>query len=95
MPARATLGGGFLSLPINTGWAGKDVSIDNHVEVELAGRLYMSALTHVAGSTSRAHIYAGPWNAFILWCSSLMRPREPLLADDLTFICFVFPISYG
>ena len=35
------------------------------MEVELAGRLQMSALAHVAGLTSRACV--GPWNAFILW----------------------------
>jgi hypothetical protein len=39
MHARATLGGGALSLPINTGWAGKDGNIDDPVEVALAGRL--------------------------------------------------------
>jgi len=52
------------------------------VEVALAGRLQMSALAHVAGSTSRA--YVGPWNAFVSWCGSLMRPRRPLPVDDLT-----------
>ncbi len=82
MPARATLGGGALSLPTNSGWAGKDINIDDPVELALAGRLQLSALAHVAGSTSRA--YVGPWNAFVSWCSSLMRPRRPLPADDLT-----------
>jgi hypothetical protein len=82
MPARATLGGGTLSLPINSGWAGKDINMDDPVELALAGRLQMSALAHVAGSTSRA--YVGPWNAFVSWCGSLMRPRRPLPADDLT-----------
>ena len=66
MHARATLGGGTLSLPINTGWAGKDVNIDDPVEVALAERLQLPALAHVAASTSRA--YVGPWNAFVLWC---------------------------
>jgi len=42
----------------------------------------MSALAHAAGSASRA--YVGPWNAFVLWCGSLMKPRKPLPADDLT-----------
>ncbi len=55
MPARATLGGGALSLPINTGWASKNINIDDPVEVALAGRLQMSALAHVAGFTSRAY----------------------------------------
>jgi hypothetical protein len=82
MHARATLEGGALSLPINTGWAGKDVNIDDPVEVALAGRLQLLALAHVAGSTSRA--YVGPWNAFVLWCGSLMRPRRHLPAEDLT-----------
>ena len=39
-------------------------------------------MAHVAGSTSRA--YVGPWNAFVLWCGSLMRPRRPLPAENLT-----------
>ena len=82
IPARATLGGGSLSLPTNTGWAGKDVNIDDPVEAALAGRLEISALAHVAGSTSRA--YVGPWDAFVLWRGSLMRPRRPFPADDLT-----------
>jgi hypothetical protein len=82
MPARATLGGGTLSLPINSGWAGKDINIVDPVELALACRLQMSALAHVAGSTSRA--YVGLWNAFVSWFSSLMRPRRPLPADDLT-----------
>jgi len=58
MHARAKLGGGALSLPINTYWAGKDVNIDDPVEVALAGCLQLSALAHVAGSTSGA--YVGP-----------------------------------
>ena len=62
--------------------AGKDVNIDDPVEVAFAGRLQISALAHVAGPTSRA--YDGHWNAFVLWCGSLMRPRRPLPADDLT-----------
>ena len=52
----------------------------------MAGRLQMSALAHVAGSTSRA--YVGPWNAFVLWCGSLRRPRRPLPGDDLTFALY-------
>jgi len=81
MHARATLGGGTLSLPINLGWTGKDINMDDTVELALAGRLQMSALAHVAGSTSRA--YVGPYNAFVSWCGSLMRPRRPLPTDDL------------
>ena len=63
MPARATLGSGTLSLPINFGWAGKDINTNDPVELALAGRLQMSALAHVAGFTSRA--YVGPWHAFV------------------------------
>ncbi len=63
MHARVTLGGGALSIPIISGWAGKDIDMDDPVELALAGRLQMSALAHVAGSTYRA--YVGPWNAFV------------------------------
>ena len=58
MLARAILGGGALSLPLNTGSAGKYVNIDDPVEVLLSWRLHMSTLAHIAVSTSRA--YAGP-----------------------------------
>jgi len=87
VPARATLAGGALSLPINSGWAGKYINMDDPMEVALAVRLQMSALAHVAGSTSRA--YVGPWNAFVLWCGTLIRPRRPLLADDLTVALYL------
>ena len=50
--------------------------------MEMAGRLQMSALAHVAGYTSCA--YADPWNAFVIWCGSLTRTRRPLPADDIT-----------
>jgi hypothetical protein len=63
MLARGTLGEGRLSLPLDLSWAGKDINIDEQVEVELTGRLQMSALAHVAGSTSRANV--GAWNAFV------------------------------
>ena len=79
IPARATLGGRALALPINIGRTGKDVNIDDPMEVALAGRLQMSALAHFAGPTSRA--FVGPWNACVLWCGSLTRPRRPLPAD--------------
>jgi hypothetical protein len=77
-----TIGEGSLSLPLGLGWANKDINIKDPFEVELASRLQLSALAHVAGSTSRA--YVGPWNAFVLWCGSLMRPRRPLPAEDIT-----------
>ena len=87
MHARATLGGGAFSLSLNTSWAGKDVNIHDPAEVALAGRLQMSALAHVDGSTSR--IYVGPWNVFVLWCGSLMRPRRLLPEDDLTVTLYL------
>jgi hypothetical protein len=49
MPARATIGGGSRSLHPNTGWAGKNVNIDDPVEVELAGRLHMSTFQILPG----------------------------------------------
>jgi hypothetical protein len=82
MHARATLGEGSLSLPLDLGWANKDININDPFEVELASRLQLSALAHVAGSTSRA--YVGPWSAFVIWCGSLMRPRKPLPEEDIT-----------
>jgi hypothetical protein len=87
MHARATLGEGTLSLPLNSSWACNDVNINDPVELDLAGRLDMSALAHVAGATSRA--YVGPWNAFVLWRGSLMWPRRPLSADDLTIALYL------
>ncbi len=39
MLARATLGEEILGLPLNTSWVGKDVNINDPVEVDLAGRL--------------------------------------------------------
>ena len=44
----------------------------------MAGRLQLSALANVAGSTSRA--YVGPWNV----CGFLMRTRRPLPVDCRT-----------
>ncbi len=52
------------------------------MDFELSGRLQRSALAHAAGYTLGA--YVGPWNAYVFWCGSLMRPRTPLPADDLT-----------
>jgi hypothetical protein len=49
MHAQATLGKESLRLPLNTGWTCKDVNIDDPVEVELTGRLQVSALSHAAG----------------------------------------------
>ena len=64
------------------GWANKDININEPFEVELSSRLQLSTLAHVTGSASRA--YVGPWNAFFIWCGSLMRPRRPLPAEDIT-----------
>jgi hypothetical protein len=52
----------FLDFSQNSGWAGKHVTINDPVEVELAGYLQILELAHVAGSTSRANV--GHWNAF-------------------------------
>jgi len=87
------LGVGTLILPINSGWAGKDINMDDPVEFALASRLQMPALAHVAGSTSRA--YVGPWNAFVSWFSSLMRPRRPLPADVRSHGRVITSIPYG
>jgi hypothetical protein len=80
-PARSTLGAGSLEVPPRSGWDFKDVNINEPVEVALSASLQNSALAHVAESTSVA--YLGPWNAFVAWCSSLLRPRRPLPAKDL------------
>ena len=74
------------SPPLNTGWTGTNVDIDDPVEIKVARRLQMSALAYVAGFISRA--YVGPWNAFVLWCGYFMRPRRTLPADDLTFALY-------
>ena len=41
----------FLDFSQNSGWAGKHVTINDPVEVELAGYLQILELAHVAGST--------------------------------------------
>jgi hypothetical protein len=65
-------------------WLGmhKYIHINDPVEIEFAGRLQMSTLAHVGGSSSRA--YVGSLNSFFLWWGSLMMPRRPLPVDDLT-----------
>ena len=57
------------------------------MEVALAAGAKSSALAHVAGSTGAA--YAGPWQHFVEWCSSLARPRCPLPADDFTVALYL------
>ncbi len=41
-----------------------------------------TALAHVAASTSKADV--GPWNAFVVWCYSLIKYRRPLPVEDIT-----------
>jgi hypothetical protein len=52
LPTRSTLGEEILNFSPNFGWAGKNVNINDPVEIDLAGRLRMSALAHVVGATS-------------------------------------------
>ena len=59
-----------------------DINREDPVEVELAADLHVSALSHVAGST--CNTYAGQFNMFVEWCSSLAVPRAPLPASDAT-----------
>jgi hypothetical protein len=85
--ARAILGVGACNVPLSSGWSLKDINEDDPIELELAARLQSSSIAHVAESTSDA--YVGPWNAFGLWCSALMRPRRPLPADDITVALYI------
>ncbi len=57
------------------------------MEVALAAGVKSSALAHMAGSTAAA--YAGPWQHFEEWCSSLARPRFPLPPDDFTVALYL------
>jgi hypothetical protein len=61
--------------------------INNPVELELADRLRGSTIAHVAESTSGA--YVGPWNTFVLWCETLMRPRRPFPINDITIAIYI------
>ena len=76
------LGKGCIEFPLLSGWSQKDINTNDPIEVALASRLQNSALAQVADSTSKA--YVGPWNTFVLWCGSLLKPRRPLPADDIT-----------
>jgi hypothetical protein len=87
IPALATLGVGINSVPPSSGWSSKNINIDDPIEVALAGDLQSSALAHVATSTSNA--YVGPWNAFVSWCNTLLRPRRPLPAEDITVALYI------
>jgi len=86
-PAQAILGKSSIEFPLLSGWSQKDININDPIEVALASRLQDSALAHVAASTSKA--YVGPWNAYILWCGALLRPRRPLPADDITVALYL------
>ncbi len=86
-PAQAILGKGSIEFPLLSGWSQKDINTNDHIAVALASRLQDSALAHVAASTSKA--YVGPWNAYVLWCGSLLRPRRPLPADDITVALYL------
>ncbi len=87
VPAQAILGAGINNFPPNSGWSNKDINFNEPIEVALAGELQNSALAHVAASTS--HAYVGPWNAFVLWCQSLIRPRKSLPAEDITVALYM------
>ena len=68
IPALATRGVGINSVPYSSGWSSKNISLNDPIEVALAGELQSSALAHVATSTSNA--YVGPWNALVSWCNN-------------------------
>ncbi len=74
VPVQAILGVGISDVQPSSGWSTKNINLDNPIEVALAGELQNSALAHVAALTS--HAYVGPWNAFVLWCQNLIRPRR-------------------
>ena len=62
-PAQAILGVGTSDVSPSSGWSTKNINLGDPIEVALAGELKISALAHVASSTS--HAYVGPWNAFV------------------------------
>jgi hypothetical protein len=87
VPAQAILGVGINDDPPSSGWSTKNINLDDPIEVALAGELQNSALAQVAASTS--HAYVGPWNAFVLWCQNLIRPRRSLPAEDITVALYM------
>jgi hypothetical protein len=91
-PNQAILGVGPIEVPPSSGWSQKDINVNDPVELELAAHLQSSDVAHVAESASAA--YVGPWNAFVLWCSTLLRPRHPLLADDITVALYIQSLMY-
>jgi hypothetical protein len=76
-----------MGFPFLSGWSQKDINTNEPIEIALASRLHNSALAHVAASTSKA--YVGPWNAFVLWCGSLLKPRWFLPANDITVALYL------
>ncbi len=86
-PARAILGIGNNDVMPSSGCSIKNINDDDSREVALASSLQDSALAHVAASTS--HAYVDPWNAFVLWCFILLRPRRSLPADDITVALYI------
>jgi hypothetical protein len=86
-PAQAILGKDSIEFPLLSGWSQKGINTNDPIEVALASRLQDSALAYVAASTSQA--YVGPWNAFVLWCGSLLGPRRPLPTDDITIALYL------
>jgi hypothetical protein len=85
--AQTILGAGINEIPPSSGWSTKDINVDDPIEVALASDLQNSPLAHVAASTS--HAYVGPWNAFVIWCRNLLKPRRPLPADDTTVALYL------
>jgi len=85
--ARAILGVGAFEVPPSLGWSQKDININYPVELELADCLQESAIAHVAKLNSSA--YVGPWNPFVIWCETLMRPRRPLPSYDITVALYM------
>jgi hypothetical protein len=86
-PVRAILGVGNLEVPPSSGWSLKDINSNDPIEVAFTSNLQYYALAHVAASTS--HAYVGPWNAFVVWCHNLLRPRRHLPAKDITVALYL------
>jgi hypothetical protein len=83
-------GGNNLEIPLSSDWSQNDVNTNDPIEVALMRQLQNSALAHASQSISSA--YVDPWDAFVVWCGSLLRPRRPLPADDR---CFIYSIVNG
>jgi hypothetical protein len=86
-PTRAILGIGNNDVMPSSGCSIKDINVNDSIEVALASNLQDPTLAHVAVSTS--HAYVGPWNAFVLWCSTSLRPRTSLPGDYITVALYI------